>query len=187
MGRIPWTFCVRLHKFDSSYSLFPPTSSTWERTGGDTSNTDEKFVVISITCFDTRHPTGAPTKSPTFSPTTSPTSAPTESCEALIITGSGLTDYDGIYNKATGTINEYDWWQSRNDVGGVGQNLQVKLYYYTGVFGYRWRLEGPGYSFWAADDTISRDELTGGAFTATRFFLIKINTNKINYRRSTVM
>ena len=34
-----------------------------------------------------------------------------------------------------------------------------KLYYYKGIKGRRWRLEGPVYSFWAQDDVISRDEL----------------------------
>ena len=38
-------------------------------------------------------------------------------------------------------INGFSWWQSRDDVGGVGKNLKVKLYYYDGMFGKRWRLE----------------------------------------------
>ena len=38
-------------------------------------------------------------------------------------------------------------------------NMQVKLYYYSGMHGRRWRLEGPEYSFWAPDDVISRDDL----------------------------
>ena len=59
----------------------------------------------------------------------------------------------------TELINGFNWWESRDDVGGVGKNLQIKLYYYSGLEGRRWRLEGETYSFWAPDDTISRDGL----------------------------
>ena len=48
-----------------------------------------------------------------------------------------------------------DWWTSRD----IFENTNAKLYYYTGVLGSRWRLEGPTYSFWAADDNLSQAEL----------------------------
>ena len=58
-----------------------------------------------------------------------------------------------LWNKTTVT------WTSRNDVGGIGRDLQVQLYYYEGMFGRRWRLEGPDYSWWAPDDLPERDNL----------------------------
>ena len=57
--------------------------------------------------------------------------------------------YDGVYNRQPNTINNFDWWQSRDDVGGIGANQRARLYYYTGMNGSRWRLEGPGASFWS--------------------------------------
>ena len=61
-----------------------------------------------------------------------------------------------MYNKQNGEINEYQWWLGRND---VDSGRDVKLYYYNGVMGRRWRLEGEGYSFWAPDDAASSDDL----------------------------
>ena len=49
----------------------------------------------------------------------------------------------------------FAWWSSRNDVDA---GRAVKLYYYEGIMGKRWRLEGPVYSFWAPDDVISNDD-----------------------------
>jgi hypothetical protein len=134
----------------------------WERTGGELEDRldtiEDKFVEIEIQCFNTKFPTQSPTVSPTFSPTASPTSSPTDGCPAMILTGTQVS-YDGIYYLQTGTINGLRWWMSRDDVGGIGKGLQIKLYYYKGMRGDRWRLEGPDYSFWAPDDIISRDEL----------------------------
>ena len=89
----------------------------------------EIFVKLELLCFDTMHPTVQPTLSPTFSPTTAPTTSPTEVCGAIIIHGTQV-DYDGVYNKMVSAINGFDWWQSRDDVGGIGVNQRVKLYYY---------------------------------------------------------
>ena len=58
-------------------------------------------------------------------------------------------------------INGFNWWQSRDDVGGVGKNLRVKLYYYSGIYGSRWRIEGAQYSLWASNDIISNSDPTG--------------------------
>ena len=44
-----------------------------------------------------------------------------------------------------------DWWQTL-----VGD---AKLYYYPGMNGARWRLEGTDYSFWAANDDKSVADL----------------------------
>jgi hypothetical protein len=78
-------------------------------------NYGSQMVDLAIVCFDTRQPTLAPSVSPT---TPSPTMAPTEICEAITVTVSGgVTTYNGIYNKQSSTINGYDWWVARNDVG----------------------------------------------------------------------
>ena len=97
-------------------------------------------VELSIICTDTRHPTSEPTQSPTFSPTKAPTTAPTETCASLVVTGPQFST--GVYNKAVDEINGMEWWQSRNDV----DNGSAKLYYYVGMQGRRWRLEGTTYS-----------------------------------------
>ena len=57
-----------------------------------------------------------------------PTAAPTEICEAIVLHGTGV-GYDGIFNRMDAQINGFDWWQSRDDVGGVGRNLRVRLFY----------------------------------------------------------
>ena len=69
---------------------------------------------------------------------------------------SGSDVYDGVYNMEASEINEMNWWTSRDD---VDQGNSVKLYYYNGMEGRRWRLEGSTYSFWAPDDLVSRETL----------------------------
>ena len=135
-----------------------PTDAPARRRRLGATYVNKRYVRIDIQCFDTKFPTQKPTKSPTFSPTLSPTASPTEACLSIILKGTKV-GYDGVYNKFAGTINGFDWWQSRDDVAGVGRNQQVKLYYYKGMEGRRWKLEGPEYAFWSADDTISAEDL----------------------------
>jgi hypothetical protein len=82
-------------------------------------NYPSTMVNINIVCFDTRHPTFAPSVAPT---TPAPTLAPTEICGSITmhVTGAdAVTTYDGVYNRQTSTINGYDWWVARNDVGAT--------------------------------------------------------------------
>ena len=64
----------------------------------------------------------------------------TPACAAIRIYGSNVStesavaSYDGVYNKMM--YNGKTYWAARNDVGGVtDSNLDVKLYYYEGVYG----------------------------------------------------
>ena len=78
-----------------------------------------------------------------------PTQAPTQSCTSLWIAGSD--SYDGVYNKSGTEINDMDWWQARD--------YAAKLYYYVGISGKRWKLEGETYSFWAPSTQPTVEEL----------------------------
>ena len=46
--------------------------------------------------------------------------APTRMCTAMKVSGTGY--YDGIYNRQESQINDFDWWQARNDVGAWKQH-----------------------------------------------------------------
>ena len=50
-------------------------------------------------------------------------------------------NYDGIYNKQNAMLNDMDWWQARDSA--------AKLYYYVGISGQRWKLEGEAGSYFA--------------------------------------
>ena len=47
-------------------------------------------------------------------------------------------------------FNGFNWWKSRDDVGGVVRQLR----YYNGHVGRRWRLEGPEYSLFGFNSTV---------------------------------
>ena len=71
-----------------------------------------------------------------------------------------------------------DWWLARNDVA----DANAKLYYYVGMEGSRWKLEGSTYSFWAPD-TIRFICHTTRNFTLLfryKFVNVQVCTN-INY------
>ena len=91
-----------------------------------------------------------------------------EICESITLVGTGV-QYDGIYNRQPSLINGFDWWQGRDDIAGVGQNLRVKLYYYKGMNGRRWRLEGPVYSFFAANDEMTAADVVQSEGTASDY------------------
>ena len=59
-------------------------------------------------------------------------------CTSIII--DGADPYDGVYNRQTGTINGFDWWQARNDVGAMGET-QIKIFYHIGIHHSLWKLE----------------------------------------------
>ena len=111
-------------------------------------NYGSKMVAITITCFDTRHPTLSPSVAPT---TPAPTLAPTEMCTTIevAVTG-GVTTYDGMYIKQSTTINGYDWWVARNDVGGIDANTGSTIYFSTSHN--RWIIEAPDV-YWEANIT----------------------------------
>ncbi len=52
-----------------------------------------------------------------------------------------VTQYSGVYNKQASTINGYDWWVSRNDVGGTDSTANATIYFSTSHN--RWVLEVP--------------------------------------------
>ena len=114
-------------------------------------NYGSKMVDITITCFDTRHPTLSPSVSPT---TPSPTLAPTQTCLVIEldvdITDGGLGTYNGMYNKQSTTINGYDWWVARDDVGGINANTGSTIYFSTSHN--RWVIEAPDV-YWEANIT----------------------------------
>ena len=94
-----------------------------------------------------------PTLSPSIAPTTpAPTLAPTEICEAILaqVGAGGAQMYNGLYNKATGTINGMDWYVARDDVGGTAADTQTTLYYSTSHE--RWVIEAPDV-YWEANQT----------------------------------
>ena len=112
-------------------------------------------VTVSISCFDTKHPTIAPSVAPT---TAAPTLAPTEICDSVEVwigdsnrdgvadsPASAVTLYNGVYNKQASTINGYDWWVARNDVGGTESTTNATLYFSTSND--RWIIEAPDVYF----------------------------------------
>ena len=54
-------------------------------------------------------------------------------CTAIEITisGGGVQTYNGIYNRQSTTINGYDWWMARNDVGEIDANTGATMYFST--------------------------------------------------------
>ena len=112
------------------------------------------MVQIDIICYDTLHPTFAPSVAPT---TPAPTLAPTEKCETIVIQvnqihgqATSITTYNGVYNKQSTTINGYDWWVARNDIGGTERSTNATLYFSTSHN--RWVLEAPDV-YWEANTT----------------------------------
>ena len=73
-----------------------------------------------------------------------------------------ITNYNGIYNKEWAQGKMY--WSARNDVGGfLDSNLDVKLYYYEGIYGSRWALEGTTATFFApTPETEEKKKLPAG-------------------------
>lgn len=106
-------------------------------------------TTVEITCYDTKHPTLAPSVSPT---TPAPTLAPTEECEQLWleIAAEGVVTYNGLYNKQIGTINGFDWWVARDDVGGTAASTDTTIYFSTSHD--RWVIEAPDV-YWEANQT----------------------------------
>ena len=105
---------------------------------------------IGIACYDTKHPTYAPSVAPT---TPAPTLAPTEICESIRmhVTGTdAVKTYDGVYNKQSSTINGYDWWIARNDVGATDASANATIYFSTSHN--RWVIEAPDV-YWEANIT----------------------------------
>ena len=113
-------------------------------------NYPSTMVTVTILCFDTRHPTYAPSIAPT---TPAPTLAPTEMCTAVTVTVSGthaVKTYDGVYNKQSTTINGYDWWVARNDVGATDATANATIYFSASHN--RWVIEAPDV-YWEANIT----------------------------------
>ena len=113
-------------------------------------NYPSKMVQITIVCYDTLHPTLAPSIAPT---TPAPTLAPTEICASVKVTTSGtgaVTTYNGIYNRQSSTINGYDWWVARNDVGATEGTVNATIYFSTSHN--RWVIEAPDI-YWEANMT----------------------------------
>ena len=110
------------------------------------------------------HPTFAPSVAPT---TPAPTLAPTEICQSIKVTVSGtdaVATYNGIYNKQFTTINGYDWWVARNDVGATEATANATIYFSTSHD--RWVIEAPDV-YWEANMTqhsIGQDAETLSAF-----------------------
>ena len=134
-------------------------AANWERFEDMVDGASQTFA-IRFSCTDTAVPTMAPSVSPTVSPTRVPTDGPTPQCGAITIYGSSCDgeSYNGVYNKMTytqtGSRDARTYWVARNDVGGViDSNLDAKLYYYEGVYGNRWALEGPTCTFFAPKPT----------------------------------
>ena len=98
------------------------------------------MVEIDLTCYDTTHPTLTPSVSPT---TPAPTLAPTEGCYSVFvkISSSGVTEYNGVYNRQASTINGHDWWVARNDVGATQAGTNATIYFSQSND--RWVLEAP--------------------------------------------
>ena len=110
-----------------------------------------KMTAMTITCYDTRHPTLAPSVAPT---TPAPTLAPTETCGSIKVdvADGGVQTYDGIYNKQDSTINGYDWFVTRNDVGQTEATTNATIYFSTSHN--RWIIEAPDVYFEANSNEI---------------------------------
>ena len=110
------------------------------------------MVNVAIVCFDTKHPTYAPSVAPT---TPAPTLAPTEICASIkvevdVTKDPGVSTYNGVYNKQSSTINGYDWWVSRNDVGATDASGNATIYFSTSHN--RWVIEASDI-YWEANTT----------------------------------
>ena len=69
-----------------------------------------------------------------------------------------METYDGIYNRQSSTINGYDWWVARNDVGSTEASANATVYFSTSHN--RWVIEAPDV-YWEANITqhsIGQDE-----------------------------
>ena len=74
-------------------------------------------------------------------------------CTAVTVTVSGthaVKTYDGVYNKQSTTINGYDWWVARNDVGATDATANATIYLSTSHN--RWVIEAPDV-YWEANVT----------------------------------
>lgn len=80
-----------------------------------------------------------------------------EKLQPYTIPTQGIT-YDGIYNRQVSDIYDRPVWVSRNDVGGKNADLKVKLFYYTGVHGNGWKLEGDERTYLATKTSTSSDD-----------------------------
>ncbi len=58
--------------------------------------------------------------------------------------------YDGVYNKQPSTINGYDWFVARNDVGDTNFGTNATIYFSTSHD--RWVIEAPDV-YWEANQT----------------------------------
>ena len=89
-----------------------------------------------------------------YIPTTpAPTLAPTELCVSITVHVTGtdaVSTYDGVYNKQSSTINGYDWWVARNDVGATEATSNATIYFSTSHN--RWIIEAPDV-YWEANTT----------------------------------
>ena len=111
-------------------------------------NYPSAMVQVAIVCYDTLHPTLAPSIAPT---TPAPTLAPTEICQSVKVTVMDAVEtYNGIYNKQSSTINGYDWWVARNDVGATDATANATIYFSTSHN--RWVIEAPDV-YWEANTT----------------------------------
>ena len=61
-----------------------------------------------------------------------------------------MTRYNGIYNRQSSTINGYDWWVARNDVGDTNMGTNATIYFSTSHN--RWVIEAPDV-YWEANMT----------------------------------
>ena len=104
----------------------------------------------------TSKPSRQPTEQPSEQPTFNPTVAPTEICSSLQLTISGanaVTKYNGIYNKQSTLVNNRDWWQARNDLGGRYLDHGVSIFWSDATE--RWTIEASDVR-WEASATHSR-------------------------------
>ena len=99
---------------------------------------------VTMVCFDELPVTETPSEHPTEGPTHEPTFAPTRACEMITISNVGK--YNGQYRKGSTDVNDHFSWIARHNV--MAGEL-VKLYYYQGILGDRWRLDGPNGSYFA--------------------------------------
>ena len=75
----------------------------------------------------------------------------------------GIQTYNGIYNKQQSTINGYDWWVARNDVGDTNDGTNATVYFSTSHN--RWVIEAPDV-YWEAN--ITQHSFAHGDLAATQ-------------------
>lgn len=124
-------YCAQVSETDSRRPAGLSSTSYYEVFG------DYATVSVSMKCFDTLPETETPSVSPTLEPTDTPTGPPTPDCDMITISNVG--SYTGDYI-ASSNINGHKSWIARHDAM-TGE--LIKLYYYKGMLGDRWRLDGP--------------------------------------------